>query len=144
MTKKLTAKRKPAASRRGKIKPHEGGELELMLEGKKPLARFALEHNAPDIHARTEAAFRRHVERGTLQRFQFKGEDFDRIYYCLPTEEWRVKLLELVDKALEVGVHDFTIYDLHRLDGTLLGYSKKDIEFFVENWRRHHPEDEDG
>jgi len=140
MSKKATTKRerKPAA---GKIKPHEGGELELMLKGKKPLARFALEHDAPQAHAATEAAFRPHVERGTLQRFQFKGEDFDRVYYCLPTEEWRVKLLELVDKALEVGVHDFTIYDLHRLDGTMLGYTKTDIEFFIANWRRHHPDD---
>ena len=143
MTRKLTRKPKPVA-RKGRIKPHEGSELELLLTGKKPLARFALEHKTPELHAKTEAAFRRHVERGTLQRFQFKGEDFDRVYYCPPTEEWRVKLLELVDKALEVGVHSFTIYDLHRLDGTLLGYSKKDIEFFVENWRRHHPDDAEG
>ena len=139
MTKKQPRKR--TRMPKGTIKPHDGSELALMLKGKKPLARFALEHKAPGIHAATEAAFRPYVERGELLRFQFKGEDFDRLYYCLPTEEWRVKLLELIDKALEAGTHDFTIYDLHRIDGTLLGYSKKDIEFFIANWRHHH-EDE--
>jgi hypothetical protein len=138
--KKSSAKRKTAS--KGKIKPHEGGELALMLKGKKPLARFALEHNAPKKLAETEAAFRPHVDSGTLQRFQFKGDEFDRVYYCRPTEEWRVKVLELVDRALELGVHDFTIYDLHRLDGTLLGYGKKDIEHFIATWRHHHKDDE--
>jgi hypothetical protein len=139
--KKPAPKRKATA--KGKIKPHEGGELQLMLKGRKPLARFALEHKSPSTIAKSEAAFRPHVERGTFLRFQFKGDDFDRIYYCRPTEEWRVKVLELVDKALEIGVHDFTIYDLHRLDGTLLGYSKRDIEHFIDTWRDHH-RDEDG
>ena len=140
MTKKTAVKAKRA--KRGKIKPHEGDELDLMLKGKKPLARFALEHKTPQAIAKTEAAFRPHVERGTLLRFQFKGEEFDRVYYCRPTEEWRVKVLELVDRALELGLHEFTIYDLHRLDGTLLGYTKKDIEHFVDTWREHHHEDD--
>jgi len=122
----------------GRIKPHEGSELALMLKGTKPLARFAIEHKTGDTLAEIETAFRPHVERGTFLRFQFKGEEFDRLYYCLPTEEWRVKLLELIDTALEAGVHEFSIYDLHRIDGTLLGYSKKDIEYFIANWRRHH------
>ena len=140
MAKKQTAKAKAAAPR-GKIKPHEGRELALMLAGKKPLARFALEHKAPDALAASEAAFRPHVTRGKLQRFQFKGAEFDRVYYCLPTEEWRVKLLELIEAALEAGAHPFTIEDLHRIDGALLGYSKEDIEFFLARWRQHHGED---
>src|SRR5258708_766964 len=107
---------------KGKIKPHEGRELTLMLAGKKPLARSAIEHKAPRGHAKDEAAFRPHVESGRVLRFQFKGEEFDRVYYCLPTEEWRVKLLELIDTALEAGAHEFSIYDLHRIDGTMLGY----------------------
>lgn len=138
--------KKPAPKRsaaKGRIKPHEGGELDLMLKGKKPLARFALEHKTPQTIAKSEAAFRPHVARGTFLRFQFKGEEFDRIYYCRPTEEWRVKVLELVDRVLEIGAHDFTIYDLHRLDGTLLGYSKTDIEHFVATWRKHHPDDDE-
>ncbi|MBI1213855.1 MAG: hemin receptor [Alphaproteobacteria bacterium] len=137
--KKPEPKRKNTS--KGKIKPHEGDELALMLKGKKPLARFALEHKRPKSIAATEAAFRPYVERGILLRFQFKGDEFDRIYYCRPSEEWRVKVLELVDRVLELGVHDFTIYDLHRLDGTLLGYDKTDIEHFVATWRRHHPDD---
>jgi hypothetical protein len=141
MAKDRPTTKRQRSKRTGKIKPHEGRELELMLAGKKPLARFAIEHKTPRAHAKSEAAFRPHVERGTVLRFQFNGDGFDRIYYCLPTEEWRVKLLELIDKALELGVHDFTIYDLHRIDGTLLGYSKADIEAFVARWRRHHPED---
>jgi hypothetical protein len=140
VAKKQTAKRKAAAPK-GKIKPHEGRELALMLAGKKPLARFALEHKAPDALAASEAAFRPHVTRGKLQRFQFNGAEFDRIYYCRPTEEWRVKLLELIDSALEAGVHNFTIYDLHRIDGAMLGYSKADVEHFIARWREHHRDD---
>ena len=73
--------------------------------------------------------------------FVFPGDEFDRVYYCLPTEEWRVKLLELIETALEAGAHPFTIEDLHRIDGALLGYSKEDIEFFLARWRQHHGED---
>ena len=135
---KTTPMTKTQRSRpKGKIKPHEGRELALMLAGKKPLARFTREHGAK-TYADVEAAFKPYVERGTLQRFFFRSEETERIYYCLPTEEWRVKLLELIDKALEAGVHDFTIYDLHRIDGAMLGYTKDDVEFFIARWRRHH------
>jgi len=140
VTKKQSRKRSTSRPR-GRIKPHEGSELDLMLKGKKPLARFAIEHKTPDALAQTEASFQPHVARGTFLRFQFKGDEFDRLYFCQPTEEWRVKLLELIDTALEAGAHNFTIYDLHRIDGTLLGYSKSDIEFFISNWRQHHEDD---
>ena len=123
---------------KGVIGPHNGRELELMLSGAKPLARFAKEPVPSAQFKAAEAAFKPHVKRGTMRRFQFKGEDFDRVYYCLPTEEWRVKLLELIDTALEAGRHEFTIYDLQRIDGAMLGYAKEDVEFFVARWRRQH------
>lgn len=129
--------KKSRAVRKGTIKPHEGRELSLMLDGSKPLARFTREVGAK-TYAEVDAAFKPYVKRGTVQRFAFKSGGVERIYFCLPTEEWRVKLLELIDTALEIGAHEFTIYDLHRIDGALLGYSKADVEFFIARWRRHY------
>lgn len=120
---------------KGTILPHKERELDLMLKGAKPLARFVRDHGTGD-HANVEAAFAPHVERGDVLRFAFRSENSERIYYCLPTEEWRVKLLELVHSTLEAGAHAFTIYDLHRLEGALLGYSKEDVEFFIARWRK--------
>src|SRR5262249_28065199 len=122
----------------GMLLPHDGRELGLMLAGVKPLARFAREPGKAARFRQVEARFRPYVKSGALRRFVFKGDEFDRVYYCLPTEEWRVKLLELIDMALETGTHDFTIYDLQRIDGAMLGYSKEDVEFFVARWRKHH------
>lgn len=47
-----------------------------------------------------------------------------------------MKVLKLVDMSLETGSHAVTIYDLHRIDGALLGYAKADVEAFVARWRR--------
>lgn len=140
---KKAAKRLPKkTAAKGVIGPHNERELELMLAGAKPLARFTREHGAA-TYEEVEAAFRPHVERGAVLRFFFRSEDTERVYFCLPTEEWRVKLLELIETALEVGAANaFTIYDLHRIDGAMLGYAKEDVEFFVARWRRHHPQDD--
>ena len=138
MPKKIAKPRTRKATATGVVGPHNGCELELMLSGTKPLARFAKEPVPSAQFKAIEAAFKPHVRRGTVRRFQFKGEDFDRVYYCLPTEEWRVKLLELIDTSLEAGAHKFTITDLQRIDGAILGYTKADVEYFIARWRRHH------
>lgn len=136
MQKPVKKMRRPGP--KGAIHPHDGRELRLMLAGKKPLARFARAHDAKTLGA-VEAAFAPHVARGKISRFEFRSEETERVYYCLPTEEWRVKLLELIDAALEAGAHDFTMADLHRIDGAMLGYAKADIEAFVARWRRRGP-----
>ena len=136
MQRQIQKARRSKSRAKGVIFPHEGRELQLMLKGKKPLARFTRKRSAA-ADAAVEAAFAPHVARGKLARFEFRSEDTARVYYCLPTEEWRVKLLELIDAALETGAHAFTIYDLHRIDGAMLGYAKADIEAFVERWRQN-------
>lgn len=135
MQKRIRRTQRAKARAKGAVLPHKGRELELMLKGAKPLARFVREPGAAD-HMATESRFAPHVRSGSVLRFAFQGADSERVYYCPPTEEWRVKLLELVDGALRSGAHAFTIYDLHRIDGALLGYSKADVEFFVARWRR--------
>lgn len=108
--------------------PHRGRELELMLAGTKPMARFVAEPNyRPD-----DSAFDRHIADGRLVRAVIVEGAIERRYYVLPGEEWRVRLAEAALK------YDLTlsVEDLHRLDGFLLGYEKRDVDAFVEDFRK--------
>ena len=115
----------------GKIGPHEGFELDLLLKGEKPLAKFTVEGLDPDYEAQFELA----INRGEILGFKFPSDRdrrLDRRYYCLPGEEWRVKLLELLyGQTSEHILNKFTEEELHRLDGALLGYSSADIDAFI-------------
>lgn len=119
----------------GKIGPHQGIELKLMLEGKKPLAKFAAD-NGITAEQLGDADFAPYVKSGRIKQFtvqKFDGFVEWRIY-CLPGEEWRAKLCVLM---LEKGDDPyfrklFDENDLHRIDGALLGYEKTDVEFFIE------------
>jgi hypothetical protein len=116
------------------IGPHEGRELELLLRGQKPVAKFRLDGLSEEY----EAQFGKAVERGDILEFDFPAEEphFHRRYYCLRGEEWRVKVMELVDRAdSERRAINLTEADWHRLDGTLLGYDQGDIELFIEHVR---------
>lgn len=119
----------------GKIGPHEGVELELLLKGDKPLAKFTLD----GLDSGYEAEFDAAVGRGEILRFKFpcdRDRRLDRLYYCRHGEEWRVKILELLyDDSSRGYLDDFTAEDLHRIDGALLGYSAADIDAFLHNWR---------
>lgn len=108
------------------IGPHEGRELELLLNGAKPVARFRLDGLSEEY----EAAFSEAVARGDIVEFDFPAAEphLHRRYYCRRGEEWRVKLMELIVQRSLVG---FTEEDMHRLDGTLLGYERADIDAFV-------------
>jgi hypothetical protein len=113
------------------IGPHNGIELDLMLAGKKPLARFSKELPVGDYEVGDEA-FAQFVDAGFIKRFVFNEGPCEYRYYCHPTEEWRVKVLELIRRvALEENKGGFTEDDLHRVDGALLGYEKTDVEQFV-------------
>lgn len=60
-----------------------------------------------------------------------------RHYFCLPTEEWRIKVMEVMEEVMaRPNKGGFTENDLHRLDGTLLGYTKTDIETFIRSLLR--------
>jgi hypothetical protein len=59
-----------------------------------------------------------------------------RRFYCRRGEEWRVKVMDLIDRLLaDQTLVGFSEEDLHRLDGALLGYQKADIELFIERIR---------
>jgi hypothetical protein len=117
----------------GLIGPHEGNELALMLSGDKPMARFTVEQNyTPDTKA-----FQPHVEAGRIVEIRVPIErGGECLYYCLPGEEWRVKLSLFV---LHQSESNLTAEDLHKMDGFLLSYDKKSINDFVEHWRAHEP-----
>ncbi len=116
------------------VGPHNGRELELMLQGDKPMALFAAEPgmDADDIG---DAGFEPFVEEGHILKFaQIDPEtSVEERRYCLPTEEWRCKLSLLISRMCRSGeaFDTFTSNDLARLEGALLGYSKEDIEVFV-------------
>jgi hypothetical protein len=112
------------------IGPHEGRELELLLNGAKPVARFRLDGLSEEY----EAEFSEAVARGDIVEFDFPAPEphLHRRYYCRRGEEWRVKFMEFVEHSIgDRGLIGFTEEDLHRLDGTLLGYEKADIDAFV-------------
>ncbi|MBD8555622.1 hemin receptor [Rhizobium sp. CFBP 8762] len=128
------------------IGPHKNRELELMLTGHKPFATFTSEPGmTPDDVG--DAAFKPYVERGDIlmfvRRYSIGGDgngpraEFEQRQYCLPGEEWRAKLSALISEMCMDGrAHKlFTPDDLHRLDGTLLGYPKESIEAFIQRSR---------
>ena len=116
------------------IGPHNGSEMELMLQGDKPMALFSAEPgmDAEDIG---DADFEPFVATGRILRFTHTdpGTLVEERRYCLPTEEWRCKLSLLISRMCRSGeaFDVFTSNDLARLEGTLLGYSKQDIEVFI-------------
>ena len=122
------------------IGPHEGQELELMLKGSKPLSMF-VETVPPEFEAFPESDFDNLVSRGnlikrvsieTVQRPDGKIGQVRRIIYALPSEEWRINALLLVQDLyaqLSPGWHP----DLERIIGLLLGYEREDIESFVKS-----------
>jgi hypothetical protein len=117
-----------------RIGPHEGRELELLLAGVKPLARL---HSEPATGFTEDLTpFEPHVKAGTLLHKDVPSEDglYIAHYFYLPGEEWRIKILELAMTTFkQPGRSSLTSEDLHRLDGTLLGYTKEEVDFFIKN-----------
>lgn len=107
--------------------PHRDRELALLLAGVKPMARFTAEPTyRPDCRA-----FDEHVTAGTIHHTAVTDDQTERLYYYLPGEAWRVHLAEAALKY-DLGL---STEDLHRLDGFLLGYEKRDVDAFIETWR---------
>jgi hypothetical protein len=124
------------------IGPHEGRELELMLSGEKPMAMFWREPGMdPDDIG--DDRFAEHVSEGRILKFVDidSSTSIETYRYCLPTEEWRAKVSALLSRMCRDGsaFDTFTSADLSRLEGTLLGYSKQDIEAFVDSSTKHVP-----
>jgi hypothetical protein len=116
------------------IGPHNGRELEMMLRGEKPMALFAAEPgmDADDVG---DALFKPFVDEGRILQFSHIDPEtsIEERRYCLPTEDWRCKLSLLISRMCRSGeaFDVFTSNDLARLEGTLLGYPKEDIEVFI-------------
>jgi hypothetical protein len=101
-------KRSPDVAVLGKriIGPHEGIELELMLDGRKPLAMYVEAHPL-ETGIVPEETFRPHVESGgILMRERFEpapavpGRDGElrirRVLYALPEAAWRIEAMLLL------------------------------------------------
>ncbi len=113
------------------IGPHEGRELDLMLAGRKPLARFSEALIARDILP--EAAFAPHVAAGSIVKHEvpIAGKiPAVRLYYALPEEAWRIEALCRIDAAIADGTCKATD-EIERKIGRLLGYAEADIEVYI-------------
>lgn len=113
-----------------------------MLSGKKPMALFSLEPGMdPDDVG--DSGFDEHVSQGRILKFVDidSTTSVETYRYCLPTEEWRAKASALLSRMCRDGTafETFTSADLSRLEGTLLGYSKQDIEAFVDRSTKYVP-----
>jgi hypothetical protein len=114
------------------IGPHVGRELELMIAGQKPMAKFTIEKGIDPKYCGVE--FEPHVAAGRFIKFSATYEALERIWYCQPGEEWRAKLDMLIEEKLKDQSiwQSFSPKDLARIDGHLLGYSKTCIEHFID------------
>jgi hypothetical protein len=131
----ITAKEIPSD-----IGPHEDRELELMLNGQKPLAMFT-EISPIETGVIPEDEFAPFVQSGRLiMREVFEPTQgmpgrpeklfIRRVLYAFPEEVWRIEAILLVCEI----VARLQRWDegLERVTGKLLGYSDRQIDVFIE------------
>lgn len=126
--------------------PHRGEELELMLKGEKPLAKFAdfidpARGEATNIRWADEE-FSSFVKKGKFIRKEFIKESNDdhsnvahvqHLYFSTPKEAWRI------DEMYDLDKQDYTYRDersrnYSRREGQLLGYSQEEIEAYIDHY----------
>jgi hypothetical protein len=120
------------------IGPHEGQELELLLNGNKPLAVFMdVVPESGDIDERIipEKTFAPYVQSGRLIRIarQMKDEDGSVLQYvCFtpPDQIWRAKSYLWLHQLIHTRQIEYTD-QMDILFGRLLGYTKADIQDFI-------------
>ncbi len=114
---------------------HTNRELELMLEGKKPLAAFVDVHpQNHDAEVIPEKDFAPYVEKGTFVKREHitigLPHGTRRVLYAVPSEEWRINayllLFEIAEKA---GWSE----GFERMEGRLLGYEEWQNDFHIES-----------
>lgn len=110
----------------GVIGPHEGKELDLMLKGLKNLALFYTDYNIP-------YGFTPYLESGFFKRKKIRtidsnGNNF--YYYIIYAKKHKRKAKKL-SLLLEKSTKCFNS-TFEKKIGRLLGYSKEDIEFYIE------------
>ena len=129
---------------------HTGYELALMLDGIKPFAKFIVEYPVQPDDFSEDALFEPHVQSGLLIRRIMEDEPFEkpirsasgriyngvrRIYYARRGEEWRIDAHILVWRQLDHGPWNET---LERLEGSLLGYTDAQNDWWLARRRRDH------
>lgn len=119
------------------IGPHEGIELSLMLEGKKPLAAFSdivpSDGNIPE-EIMPEELFSPHVNAGKINRhshqFHTQMGTMKIVCFTLPGEDWRAQSYLFLREKLHKKEIDYTD-TMDVIFGHLLGYSDTDIQEFI-------------
>ena len=129
---------------------HTGYELLLMLDGVKPFAKFSVEYPVEPDEFPIEAQFEPHVQSGLLVKRVMPDEPFEKpirvssgrvfegvrqVFYARRGEEWRIDAYILLWQQLAHGPWNET---LERLDGSLLGYTDAQNDWWIAHRRRHH------
>src|SRR6266852_5971887 len=121
------------------VSPHDGRELQLMLEGKKHLSMFLIEETVeyedyPDKRFDAFTLEGRFVKEVRVEKFMLvNGAEMStrRVLYATANEAWRIPAMLMIQdiyRPLTPGRRP----DLERAIGWLLGYDRSDIEQFVE------------
>lgn len=113
---------------------HTGRELQLMLEGRKPLAMFyAFNDELPWEELVPDEAFAPHVDAGRMSREEIDIETttpagaptlLKYVFYALRGQEWRIQLMGVMVRALRSG--GGWNETCERVQGTLLGYTPEE------------------
>ncbi len=115
---------------------HTNRELELMLQGTKPLAAFSeVFELSYDEWIIPEKAFAPHIARGTIiKREHISIGPLNRksrsVLYALLGEEWRIDAYLLMwEVAQKSGWNE----SMERMEGRLLGYEEWQCDFHIQN-----------
>ncbi|MBF7689878.1 hypothetical protein [Acinetobacter pollinis] len=114
--------------------PHEGNELELMLQNKKELAFFYTGSEIPDAFNPYLKTGRLHCKTIKYDRFLqgLDGEMYQVIHYIISQQPESKSGLRLAAVLAEIMQKGFCP-DLEREIGRLLGYDHEDIEYYIQH-----------
>ncbi|ANS22078.1 hypothetical protein [Acinetobacter baumannii] len=118
----------------GKLGPHEGQELELLLSGKKSIAYF---------YELLPIEFIKHLEQGSLSMISKDIETSLSLPFSIMLIYKDTSLADLNELMLciEKSLKETQLEDRLELDrriGQLLGYSTQDIEFYIQHISNRH------
>lgn len=118
---------------------HTNRELELMLEGKKPLAMFYDEISClPHEEIIPEAKFEPYVKSGLFARGQETYEDdfhsglgrnaqIKYVFFAVAAEAWRIPALSLLLRVRYQN-KSHQSEDMERMESLLLGYTNEEVD----------------
>ncbi|MBE2165683.1 hemin receptor [Acinetobacter oleivorans] len=118
----------------GKLGPHEGQELELLLSGEKPIALF---------YDLLPVEFLKHLEQGTLSMLSKDIETSLSLPFSIMLIYKDASLADLNElmiciETLFKETNFEKCIGLERRVGQLLGYSAQDIEFYIQHILNRH------